>query len=169
MRQRQRQMDAIKTKKLQTDSKVRKFIERILWYELRDIDKLILFQSIKTRFTIWINSHQWNSDNEELRYSLRSVWKFAPWVRNIYLVTNGQIPAWLNIHHPRIHLVTHESIFLNKSHLPTFSSPAIECHLHRIPGLSEHFLYLNDDTMFGNHIHPSDFYTVGRGQVCLVT
>lgn len=103
-------------------------------------------------------------DNEELRYSLRSVWKFAPWVRNIYIVTNGQIPAWLNVQHPRIHLIPHETIFANMTHLPTFSSPAIEANLHRIPGLSEHFLYLNDDVMFGRPITPSDFYTQGNGQ-----
>lgn len=103
-------------------------------------------------------------DNEELRYSLRSVEKYAPWVRNIYIVTNGQIPYWLDLSHPRIRVVTHEEIFQNKSHLPTFSSPAIECHLHRIPGLSDKFLYLNDDTMFGAPVWPDDFYSAGKGQ-----
>jgi hypothetical protein len=61
-------------------------------------------------------------------------------------------------------VITHEEIFLNKSHLPTFSSPAIECHLHRIPGLSDKFLYLNDDTMFGAPVWPDDFYSAGKGQ-----
>jgi len=103
-------------------------------------------------------------DNEELRFSLRSVWKYAPWVRNIYIVTNGQIPSWLNLQHPRIHIVPHTSIFSNLTHLPTFSSPAIEANFHRIPGLSEHFLYLNDDVMFGREIAPSDFYSYGNGQ-----
>eukprot|EP00005_Dracoamoeba_jomungandri_P005828 CAMPEP_0174259562 /NCGR_PEP_ID=MMETSP0439-20130205/8370_1 /TAXON_ID=0 /ORGANISM="Stereomyxa ramosa, Strain Chinc5" /LENGTH=818 /DNA_ID=CAMNT_0015343499 /DNA_START=269 /DNA_END=2722 /DNA_ORIENTATION=- len=103
-------------------------------------------------------------DNEELRYSLRSVEKFAPWARKIYIVTNGQIPYWLDLSHPRIEIITHEMIFPNKSHLPTFSSPAIECHLHRIPGLSNKFLYLNDDTMFGLPIWPSDFYDEPNGQ-----
>ena len=61
-------------------------------------------------------------------------------------------------------MITHEEIFQNKSHLPTFSSPAIECHLHRIPGLSDKFLYLNDDTMFGAPVWPDDFYSAGKGQ-----
>jgi UDP-N-acetylglucosamine-lysosomal-enzyme len=56
-------------------------------------------------------------------------------VRHIYIVTNGQIPAWLNLDHPRLSVVTHADIFVNKSHLPTFSSPAIESHIHRIPGV----------------------------------
>ena len=47
-------------------------------------------------------------DNEELRYSLRSVVRFAPWVRRIFIVTNGQIPAWLNLDNPRVTLVTHK-------------------------------------------------------------
>ena len=47
-------------------------------------------------------------DNEELRYSLRSVVRYAPWVRHIFIVTNRQIPAWLNLDNPRITLVTHE-------------------------------------------------------------
>eukprot|EP01116_Phalansterium_solitarium_P014565 TRINITY_DN3229_c0_g1_i1.p2 TRINITY_DN3229_c0_g1~~TRINITY_DN3229_c0_g1_i1.p2 ORF type:complete len:1966 (-),score=685.19 TRINITY_DN3229_c0_g1_i1:6465-12362(-) len=103
-------------------------------------------------------------DNNELRYSLRSVEKNAPWVRHIYIVTNGQIPYWLNLSNPRVSIVTHEEIFVNKSHLPTFSSPAIETHIHRIPGLSKQFLYLNDDTFFGSEVFVDDFYTQSAGQ-----
>ena len=104
------------------------------------------------------------ADNQELRYSLRSVEKFAPWVRQIFIVTNGQIPSWLNLDNPRIKIVTHADIFTNKSHLPTFSSPAIESHLHKIPGLSKKFIYLNDDVMFGEEVWPDDFYTHAKGQ-----
>ena len=103
-------------------------------------------------------------DNNELRYSLRSVEKYVPWVRRIWLVTNGQVPSWLNLNHPRLTVVTHKEIFPNASHLPTFSSPAIETHLHRIPGLSSRFIYLNDDVMFGAPVWPDDFYTAGGGQ-----
>ena len=75
------------------------------------------------------------TDNEELRYSLRSLEKYAGWVRHVYLVTNGQIPYWLNMDCPKLTLVTHQEIFKNTSALPTFSSPAIESNLHRIPGM----------------------------------
>ena len=104
------------------------------------------------------------ADNQELRYSLRSVEKHAPWVRKIFIVTNGQIPSWLNLDNPRIKIVTHYEIFNNKSHLPTFSSPAIESHLHKIPGLSKKFIYLNDDVMFGTEVWPDDFFTHAKGQ-----
>lgn len=92
------------------------------------------------------------------------MYKYAPWVRNIYIVTNGQIPSWLNLSHPKIHIVTHTAIFSNQTHLPTFASPSIESNIHRIPGLSDHFLYLNDDTMFGQPVYPEDFYTESKGQ-----
>uniref|UniRef100_A0A8C9WYL5 N-acetylglucosamine-1-phosphotransferase subunits alpha/beta n=1 Tax=Sander lucioperca TaxID=283035 RepID=A0A8C9WYL5_SANLU len=84
-------------------------------------------------------------DNEELRYSLRSVERHAPWVRHIFIVTNGQIPSWLNLDNPRVTVVTHQDIFLNDSHLPTFR-------------LSQKFIYLNDDVMFGRDVWPDDFY-----------
>ena len=109
------------------------------------------------------------ADNEELKYSLRSVEKHAPWVRNIFIVTNGQIPSWLNLDNPRLKIVTHEELFLNESHLPTFSSPAIESHIHRIPGLSQKFIYLNDDVMFADNVWPDDFYTHANGQKLYLT
>lgn len=102
-------------------------------------------------------------DKEELRYSLRSLEKHAPWIRRVYLVTNGQIPHWLDLDNQRITLVTHKDIFPNQSHLPTFSSPAIESHLHKIKGLSNKFLYLNDDIMFTQNVWPEDFFTNSKG------
>ncbi|XP_033325197.1 N-acetylglucosamine-1-phosphate transferase subunits alpha and beta isoform X2 [Megalopta genalis] len=89
---------------------------------------------------------------------------YAPWVRHVYIVTNGQIPSWLDMDNPRVTLVTHEDIFLNKSDLPTFSSPAIESHIHRIPGISDKFLYFNDDVMLGAEVWPEDFITQAGGQ-----
>ncbi|XP_014209728.1 N-acetylglucosamine-1-phosphotransferase subunits alpha/beta [Copidosoma floridanum] len=104
------------------------------------------------------------SDKDELRYSLRSLEMYAPWVRKVYVVTNGQIPSWLDMDNPKVSLISHEDIFTNLSHLPTFSSPAIESHIHRIPGLSENFLYLNDDVMLGATVWPEDFISHASGQ-----
>ncbi|KAG2383222.1 hypothetical protein C9374_004559 [Naegleria lovaniensis] len=103
-------------------------------------------------------------DNDELKFSLRSLERFAPWVRNIYIVTNGQVPNWLNVKNPKIKIVKHSDIYRDASHLPVFSSPSIESHIHRIPGLSKKFIYLNDDVMFGNNVYPEDFYSHSTGQ-----
>src|SRR5690606_13050857 len=98
-------------------------------------------------------------DREELRYSLRALWLFAPFVRHIYLVTADQRPSWL-VDHPKLTVVSHREIFPDPSVLPTFNSHAIESCLHRIPGLSEHFLYLNDDVFLGREARPEDFFTL---------
>ncbi|KAH3757246.1 sugar phosphotransferase [Pelomyxa schiedti] len=92
-----------------------------------------------------------------LKYSMRSIDKFMPWVRDIILVTNGQIPTWADPNAPGFRLVTHDQIFKNKDDLPTFSSNAIEANLHNIPGLAPCLLYLNDDMFLGRPI-PQDFY-----------
>ncbi len=99
-------------------------------------------------------------DRGELRYSLRSLDLFAPWVRRIHLVTAGQVPEWLDVDHPRIHLVDHREI-LPPEALPTFNSHAIETGLHRIDGLAEHFVYVNDDVMLGRPLRPETFFTPG--------
>ncbi|MGH7964405.1 MAG: stealth conserved region 3 domain-containing protein, partial [Candidatus Binatia bacterium] len=103
-------------------------------------------------------------DNGELKYSLRSLEAFAPWIRKIYIVTNGQIPRWLDTSHKRISIITHGMIFPDTSHLPTFNSQAIELQLHKIPNLSRRFLYLNDDVFFGRAVSRSDFITSSGGQ-----
>lgn len=97
-------------------------------------------------------------NRDELRYSLRSLEMFAPFIDKIYIVTNGQVPAWLRPDHPRIRLVTHDQIYARKADLPTFNSSGIETQLHHIEGLAEHFLYLNDDFFFGRFCTAGDFF-----------
>lgn len=98
------------------------------------------------------------SDNGELRYSFRSLELFAPWIRHVYLVTDAQVPAWLDQDHPRVTVVDHRDIFPTGSRLPTFNSHAIGANLHHIEGLSEHYLYLNDDLFFGRLTSPGLFF-----------
>ncbi|WP_018214836.1 stealth family protein [Salinispora vitiensis] len=98
---------------------------------------------------------------DELRYSMRSLHYYAPWVRTVFLVTDEQVPEWLNVDNPKLRLVSHREIFGDTGRLPTFNSHAIESRLHRIPGLAEHFLYLNDDVFFGRPVTPQTFFTPG--------
>ncbi|MFD7918213.1 stealth conserved region 3 domain-containing protein [Streptomyces sp. NPDC059740] len=97
-------------------------------------------------------------NRDELRYSLRSLAMFAPWVRNVYLVTDDQTPAWLNTEHPGVKVVSHRDLFADPDCLPTFNSHAIESRLHHIEGLSEQFLYLNDDVFFGRPVGAQRFF-----------
>lgn len=95
---------------------------------------------------------------DELRYSLRSLEMHANWARRIYLVTDRQVPGWLRTDHPRLRIVDHTELFAGRGRLPTFNSHAIETQLHHIDGLSEHFLYLNDDVFFGAAVTPEAFF-----------
>ncbi|SEB57501.1 Glycosyltransferase involved in cell wall bisynthesis [Nocardioides exalbidus] len=97
---------------------------------------------------------------DELRYSMRSIHLFAPWVRRIHLVTAGQVPSWLDTSHEKIRLVDHRDV-LPASALPTFSSHAIETRLHAVPDLADHFVYVNDDVFLGKPRRPEHFFTPG--------
>jgi len=95
---------------------------------------------------------------DELRYSLRSLHLYAPWVRKIFIVTNCQAPDWLRTD-SRVEIVPHEHVFANPDYLPTFSSHAIEACLMNIDGLSEHFVYFNDDVFLANPALKEHFFT----------
>lgn len=96
-------------------------------------------------------------ENDELRYSLRSLEKYAPWINNIFIVTDNQIPKWLDISNSKIHIINHSEI-LSDDCLPSFNSVALETALQKIPGLSEYFLFANDDMFFGNYVDKSFFF-----------
>lgn len=95
-----------------------------------------------------------------LRYWFRAVEAYAPWVNQIHFVTWGHLPAWLNTEHPKLHIVNHKD-YIPEEYLPTFSSRPIELNIHRIPGLSEHFVYFNDDMLLNAPISPSFFFKNG--------
>ena len=99
-------------------------------------------------------------DWETLRYWFRGVEKFAPWVNNIFFVTCGHLPSWLDTSHPKLRIVKHAD-FIPAEYLPTFSSRAIEFHLHKLVDLSDHFVLFNDDMFLLNNVKPSRFFRNG--------
>ncbi|MCH9755667.1 MAG: Stealth CR1 domain-containing protein [Gammaproteobacteria bacterium] len=100
----------------------------------------------------------------EIDFCLRSLLKFAPWLRTIYIVTDGQIPPILKTwqgtsYASRFKVVDHRDIFQGfQQYLPTFNSLTIESMLWRIPGLSEQFIYLNDDCILLRPLKTTDFF-----------
>ena len=97
---------------------------------------------------------------DTLRYWFRGVEKFAPWVNNIYFVTWGHLPTWINTSHPKLKIVNHKD-YIPSEYLPTFSSRAIDMNFHRIKELSEHFVYFNDDMFLIKPVDRSDFFIKG--------
>ena len=94
------------------------------------------------------------------RYWFRAVEMYAPWVNKVFLVTNGIFPSWINPENKKLVLVKH-SDYIPKEYLPTFSSCTIEMFLHRIQGLSEHFVYFNDDMYLNAPIKPEHYFKNG--------
>ena len=96
-------------------------------------------------------------DHNELKYSLRSVQKFASWINHIYIVTDNQKPRWLK-ENDKLTIIDHKEI-IPEYLLPTFNSSVIEFYIYRIKNLSEHFLYANDDFIFFNQTEKKDYFS----------
>ncbi len=94
---------------------------------------------------------------DTFKYWFRSIEKNAPWVRYVFLVTDHQIPKFILKEHPKLKIVYHDE-FIPSEFLPTFNSTAIELNFHRIEGLSEYFVYFNDDMFLNTPIEPSFFF-----------
>ncbi|GLD92702.1 hypothetical protein PINS_up001281 [Pythium insidiosum] len=101
----------------------------------------------------------------ELKYSLRSLLKFAPWLEGpIYIVTPGQIPDWLDTSNPRITVIDQDDLLpRDKTTMPNFDTNVIEQYLYKIPGLTDIFIHMNDDYLFVKPITPHRFFTCDGG------
>lgn len=111
-----------------------------------------------------LNPNRYRDNLSLLKYSLRSLARFLPWVERVWIVTcRPQVPPWLD---PSAVRLVHHDEFMPAGDLPTFNSFAIAANLHRIPGLARRFLYLNDDLLFGAPVIPDD--VVDRGGRALV-
>jgi len=126
------------------------------WVDGSDVD----FADIKAKYSGGIrkpNSRDRSAD--ELRYSLRSLEKYLPWHKGtIYILTSQQIPKWLDTSNPRIKMVYHKDIFPEHIY-PTYDSATIELYFDKIPGITERFIYFNDDLFLNNYVHPCFLFT----------
>ena len=104
----------------------------------------------KARFRDW----------DFFKFWFRSIEKYAPWVNKVFLVTNGKFPDWINPNHPKVVLVKH-SDYIPNDILPVFNSRTIELYMHKIPGLSEQFVYFNDDCYLNAPVTPEYYFKNG--------
>ena len=123
---------------------------------------------------MWVEEHDKYtadklSDNHVSRYRAWDTFKYwfraiednAPWIRKIHFITWGHYPEWLNLDSDKLNIVNHRD-FIPENYLPTFSSHVIELNLHRIPDLSENFIYFNDDVYLNKKVSPEDFFLDGK-------
>ncbi|TYA53879.1 Stealth CR1 domain-containing protein [Formosa maritima] len=128
---------------------------KILSY-IKDTEKL-KSKKFKTRY----------KQVNEIEYTVKSILKFAPYIRNIFIVTDNQTPKFLTENkskdiYKNVSIVDHGVIFEgHEEFLPIFNCRPIETSIYKIPNLAEHFIYLNDDFFIINETKPSDFFKDG--------
>lgn len=120
------------------------------WQKKKAFYKGTELQNSSTRYRDW----------GILNYWFRAVEQYAPWVHHIYFVSDNQFPKWMNFNHPKLTHVDHKD-FIPHEFLPTFQANTIEDNIHRIPGLSEHFVVFNDDTYINAPISPEYYFQEG--------
>ena len=99
---------------------------------------------------------------DEILVSIESVRTYLPWVRNIYVIVQRPqgLPGWVSKKYG-VRYVYHDEIYPDVGVLPVYSSQSIETCLHRVPGLSERFIYFNDDTYIMDYMGEEDFFREG--------
>ena len=103
-----------------------------------------------------IRFRDWNT----LRFLFRGIERYAPWVNNVWFITWGHLPSWIDTGYSKLKIVNHRD-YIPEKYLPTFNSHTIELNLHRINGLSEEFVYFNDDMFLTSSVVPDDFFING--------
>ena len=105
------------------------------------------------------------ASNNEIYYNIASILKYVPFCRHIYVVADNQRPEFIDEFAAqglcavdKIRVVDHREIFRGfEEYLPTFNTRSIESMLWNIEGLSEYFIYLNDDFFFNAPAQVEDF------------
>lgn len=111
----------------------------------------------KAKRSGWSTGMQRFRANDLLRYTFRSIEKNMPFIRTVHLLvmSESQVPKWVD--REKVHVVLHKD-FIPEEFLPTFNSNTIESFLGNIPGLSERFIYGNDDLFITSKCNVGDFF-----------
>lgn len=120
---------------------------------VKEYNKYIVFPADKNKFRDW----------GFLKYIMRGIYMYMPFIDKIHLVVmlDSQVPEWVN--REKVNIVYHNDI-IPEEFLPLFNSSSIEMFLHKIPGLSEEFIYFNDDMFPTQPLAYNDFFD-GNGKI----
>jgi len=129
------------------------------WVNGSDPEWLAEFSKYKAGNKILNNASRFQ-DWDNLQYIFRAFEKFTPWVNKIFFITWGHLPKWLNIEHPKLIIVNHKE-YIKKENIPLFNVNPIEINMHKIKGLSEHFVYFNDDLFILKPLGVDEFFRQG--------
>jgi len=100
-----------------------------------------------------------NYSDTELCFAIEGLIHNAPWVHTVWVVVaRPQGRDWFT-QYPKLRVVYHDELWPDAVGLPSFNSKAIETVIHRVPGLAEHYIYLNDDFYMLRPMYPAEFFT----------
>jgi len=123
-------------------------------------------------------------NHNELKYLLRSVERYIPWVHRIHVISSDQAPPkWLipneisgfdfeiktspQIGNKPILRWVNDRTILGDQNLPTFNSHAFETAIYKLQDLTEHFIYFCDDMFVTKPLQPSHLFShEGKPKVC---
>ena len=101
-------------------------------------------------------------DNEELRYSIRSVLQNIPWVRKIFIIMPNEKVSFLKepdeIRDKIVYIRDKDLLGFDSASSITFEHNAL-WKLKRF-GVTDNFIYMNDDYFIGKSLSKSDFFTL---------
>ena len=120
-------------------------------------------KKIKKHLPTFANYKKQYLQVNEIEYCVKSIIRFAPFIRKILIVTDNQTPSFNGIEElilsKKVRIVDHKEIFKGyEEHLPTFNPRSIDALLYRIDGLAERFVYFNDDMFLINEIKEEDWF-----------
>ena len=100
-----------------------------------------------------------DQDNEELRYACRSIIKYVPWVRKIFIIMPNEKVRYFK----PIEEIKDKFVYIKDKDLIGFdsaNSAVFQFNLFRLAkyGVSENFIYMDDDYFFGKELKKSDFF-----------
>ena len=139
---------------------------------MRSIDAVITWvdgsdqeykKKIEKHLTTSTNYKKQYLQANEIEYCVKSILKFAPFIRKIFIVTDNQKPSFSSLENliasNKVKVVDHKEIFKGyEKYLPTFNIRSIDAVLHRIEDLSEMFVYFNDDVFLVDKICEEDWF-----------
>lgn len=108
------------------------------------------------------------NDSGELAFCVTSILRFAPWIRTIFIVSDEQKPSLIatladTAYQERVKVVDHKEIFRGHlSVLPVFNIRSLTTALWRIEGLSDRFIFFNDDFFLLRPVQEDDFFREGK-------
>ena len=104
-----------------------------------------------------------DQDNEELKYSLRSILQYIPWVRKIFIVMPNTKVKFLKPYD----VIKEKIIYVNDKDFLGFDTAnifAFSFSLYKMEkfGITKNFIYMEDDYFLGKPFRKSDFFYYDR-------